>query len=331
MKLSLHDNLIAEEGGKALVAAVTDNPNLVAVAIGGNQVDHGKVVALQKLCKRNRAELRKQEPLRMKKELYRLMYQEEKLSKAQATLEEEKRRKEIAESDVIKLKSHLIGLKTEENTLLEKSHEAMEAQQTATAELQEQIRAKECKLADLRSTFEKRFVNLQAQGEKEKEERVAAEATLKTLKADADAIAAGNGGEALESMQHEIDESTLAATETLEYVRKRKVEFEALKREAQQLMAGLEAADQEEPSTEPTPGPKTPEPPPKSTTRRPSKPPSSRKASVESITPAPPPSRAMVQPQNQNMFGDPGSMVGRGPTGRKGSIGSNKAKPSKGR
>ena len=136
----------------------------------------------------------------------------------------------------------------------------------------------------------------------------------------------------MESVQQEIDDCFRAATETAEYVRKRKVEFEALKREAQQIMAGLEAAQLEEMPREPTPPapPKTPEPP--KPARRPSKPASnsSRKASVESVTPTPPPPRAMVQPQNQDMFGGPGTMVGKGPTGiptgRKNS-GSKKATP----
>lgn len=178
----------------------------------------------------------------MKKELYRLLYQEDKLKRTQAMLQDETSRREAAEEEVVRLKNELIELKAEESSLLGDLEERQKKQESTMEELANKIKLKQKALADLRIDHESKTAELQQQHAEEQTAKVAAEKKLEELEMELNSVDSSQNSQAT-ALRSEISATQEKTAQMNEYVQKRKLEFEALKREVELIMVARQNPD----------------------------------------------------------------------------------------
>jgi len=89
-RVRLNDNFFSEQIEAQMLEILNKNMYLIEITLQGNRLSHGCLSKIRQIVHRNMKLVEDQEPDRLKAELYRLKYENEKLLKAQREVKEQK-------------------------------------------------------------------------------------------------------------------------------------------------------------------------------------------------------------------------------------------------
>eukprot|EP00742_Colponemidia_sp_Colp-10_P006391 GILJ01006849.1.p1 GENE.GILJ01006849.1~~GILJ01006849.1.p1 ORF type:complete len:661 (+),score=111.21 GILJ01006849.1:98-2080(+) len=84
--LKLSNNFLSERLDSVVLNLLSQNSSLIDLNLSGTRISHVILSKIRKLCRRNAAELDRQEAKRLKQEIYRLVHNKDKLIQARAEL-----------------------------------------------------------------------------------------------------------------------------------------------------------------------------------------------------------------------------------------------------
>ena len=111
-RVRLNDNFFSEACEAQLLEVLNPNKNLTEVSLQGNRLSHCCLQKINQIVKRNMKMVEDQEPDRLKAELYRLKYENQKLLKAEEAVKQQK-------ADVQSMKTQKYNLNAEMDTMKE--------------------------------------------------------------------------------------------------------------------------------------------------------------------------------------------------------------------
>lgn len=88
--MKLTDNFFSEQIETLMLESLNKNTNLVELNFAGNRFSHSCLAKLKKITTRNIRMIEEQEPNKLKAEIYRLRYEQTKLSTAKNELNKQK-------------------------------------------------------------------------------------------------------------------------------------------------------------------------------------------------------------------------------------------------
>ncbi len=160
LKLYLQNNHLGQECGKILVEILSKNSTLELLELKGNQIDHSVMLRLHKLLHRNKEAKLQKEPSQLRKELYRLQYNETLTKEKMLVLEMETMKKGEAEARVR-------GAQSDNNQILNKYQSQkdeltsqLQAEETVSEDLTAKIKTLEGDLTKYRSESETQIQTL---------------------------------------------------------------------------------------------------------------------------------------------------------------------------
>lgn len=225
--LKLTDNFFSENVEAVLLETLNKNISLTEICLQGNRFSHSCLQKLKKIATRNQKIIEEQEPNKLKAEIYRLRYEQQKLDQAKNLLTIQEAEIEKIQKYRKELKEHMNHFKQEEENKRQELAKQIAAQKTQILEKERLIQQKNDNIAQMEQEFEAKMEDLKIQFNQEKQKKQDLDRELTEVK------------EELENIETKFPQEVSDLREQIEYAKQQTLEFERKTKELQTELNAL--------------------------------------------------------------------------------------------